>query len=274
MTKLKTRTIEDKMNILDEIVEVKREEVKILRRDFTISRFSDAEYFDSDCLDFASALSKPKRVSIIAEIKKASPSKGIIREDFDHMAIAEIYHESGADAISVLTDKTFFQGNISYLNNIAKIKSIPLLRKDFIIDEYQVFEAKSNGADAILLISEILSKTQIAELSDAAFELGMSVLLEMHSKKQISKIDFKKNRIIGINNRDLTKFKTDLTTTEMISKNIDNNVILVSESGINTKNDIDFIKTINVEAVLIGEHFMRNDNIGDSLKQMKDFCVK
>ncbi|NOX65020.1 MAG: indole-3-glycerol phosphate synthase TrpC [Chlorobi bacterium] len=259
-------------NILDEIVEVKREEVKILRRDFTLSRFSDSEHFDSDCSDFASALSKSGVISIIAEIKKASPSKGIIREDFDHMEIAEIYHKSGADAISVLTDKTFFQGNISYLNDIAKIKSIPLLRKDFIIDEYQVFEAKSNGADAILLISEILSKTQIAELSDAAFELGMSVLLEMHSEGQLNKIDFTKNRIIGINNRDLTKFKTDLKTTELISKKIDNDVILVSESGISTKDDIDFIKSINVDAVLIGEHFMRTENIGDSLKRMKRYC--
>jgi len=262
------------MNILDEIVEVKRKEVKTLRRDFTLSQFSDSEHFESVCLDFASALSKPESVSIIAEIKKASPSKGIIREDFDHMTIAEIYHEKEADAISVLTDKTFFHGSISYLNDIAKIKSIPLLRKDFIIDEYQVFEAKSNGADAILLISEILSKTQITELSDAAVELGMSVLLEMHSEDQINKIDFTKNRIIGINNRDLTKFKTDLKTTELISEKIDNDAILVSESGINTKDDIDFIKRINVDAVLIGEHFMRDENIGDSLKQMKRYCQK
>lgn len=259
-------------NILDEIVEVKREEVKILRRDFTLSRFSDSEHFGNDCLDFASALSKPNVISIIAEIKKASPSKGIIREDFDHSAIADIYHNNGADAISVLTDQNFFQGNISYLNDIAKIKSIPLLRKDFIIDEYQVFEAKSNGSDAILLISEILSKTQIAELTDAAYELGMSVLLEMHNDKQLYKIDFEKNKIIGINNRDLIKFKTDLRTTELISKKIDDDVTLVSESGISTKDDIDFIKRSNIDAVLIGEHFMRNKNIGDSLKEMKQYC--
>ena len=274
MTKPKQELQKIKMNILDEIVEVKREEVKILRRDFTLSRFSDLEYFELDCLDFASALSKPKVISIIAEIKKASPSKGIILEDFDHMAIADIYQKNGADAISVLTDKTFFQGDISYLNDIAKIKSVPLLRKDFIIDEYQVFEAKANGADAILLISEILSKNQIADLTDAAYELGMSVLLEMHSEEQIGIIDFLKNRIIGINNRDLTKFKTDLKTTELISQKIDNDVILVSESGINTKEDIDFLKGLNVDAVLIGEHFMRSDNIGDSLTQMKEYCLK
>lgn len=259
-------------NILDEIVEVKNEEVKTLKRDFTLSRFSDSEHFNASCLDFASALSKPEVISIIAEIKKASPSKGIIKEDFNHIAIADIYQENGANAISVLTDKLFFQGNISYLNEIAKIKSVPLLRKDFIIDEYQVFEAKSNGADAILLISEILSKNQITELSNVASDLGMAVLLEMHSDEQISKIDFSINKIIGINNRDLKKFKTDLNTTKLISEKIYDDVILVSESGINTKEDIDFVKSIKVDAVLIGEHFMRQQDIGNSVKQMKEFC--
>jgi indole-3-glycerol phosphate synthase len=259
-------------NILDEIVEVKYEEVNVLRKDFTPSRFSDSEHFSVKCMDFSSAVSKPEVISIIAEIKKASPSKGIIREDFDHISIAEIYHENGADAISILTDRNFFQGNISYLNDIAKIKEAPLLRKDFIIDEYQIFEAKSNGADAVLLISEILSKNQIIELTDAAFEFGMAVLLEMHSESQLSKIDFSKNRIIGINNRDLTKFKTDLKSTELISEKIDDDVILVSESGIRNKNDIDFMKSLNINAVLIGEHFMIQENIENSLKHMKEFC--
>lgn len=259
-------------NILDEIVEVKHEEVKTLKRDFTLSRFSDTEHFNASCLDFTSALSKPEVISIIAEIKKASPSKGIIREDFNHIAIANVYSENGANAISVLTDKLFFKGSISYLNDIAKIKSVPLLRKDFIIDEYQVFEARSNGADAILLISEILSKTQIAELTSAASDLGMSVLLEMHSDEQISKIDFSKNRIIGINNRDLTTFQTDLSTTELISQNIDDGVLLVSESGINSKADIDFLKNVNINAILVGEYFMSANSIRDSLKQMKGFC--
>ena len=158
------------------------------------------------------------------------------------------------------------------MNDIARIKSIPVLRKDFIIDEYQIFEAKSNGADAVLLISEILSENQIAELTDAASELGLAVLLEMHSESQLSKIDLSRNKIIGINNRDLTKFKTDLKTTELISKKIDDDVILVSESGIKNKDDIDFIKTINVDAVLTGEHFMSADNIGDSLRQMNEYC--
>jgi len=260
------------IDILSKIVEVKKEEVKLLKRDFTISRFSDFEYYTQECLDFEKALAKSEAISIIAEVKKASPSKGIIREDFNHLNIADIYMNNGANAISVLTDKLFFQGNISYLNDIAKYKSVPLLRKDFIIDEYQVFEAKANGADAILLISEILSTSQIKELTKAALELGMNILLELHSEEHLTKIDLSLNNIIGINNRDLTNFTTDLNTTKIISELISEDVIIVSESGINNKENIDFLKETKTNAILVGEHFMRADNIGDSLKQMKEFC--
>ena len=258
--------------ILSEIVEVKNDEVKLLKRDFTLSRFSDMEFFGNSCLSFYDALSKRDRISIIAEVKKASPSKGIIREDFNHLKIADIYMNNGADAISVLTDNKFFKGNILYLNDIAREKEVPLLRKDFIIDEYQVFEAKGNGADAILLIAEILSANQIEELSSAANELGMSVLLELHNEEEISKIDFSSNKIIGINNRDLSNFKTDIRTTEIISNKLPDDILLVSESGINTKANIEYLKGIDTNAVLVGEHFMRADNIGDSLKMMKEFC--
>jgi len=259
-------------NILSEIVEVKKEEVKLLKRDFTLSRFSDLEFFDSTCLSFSDALSKPDGISIIAEVKKASPSKGIIREDFNHLNIADIYMNNGADAISVLTDKQFFKGNISYLNDIAKEKGVPLLRKDFIIDEYQIYEAKANGADAILLIAEILSANQITELSSAAFELEMSVLLEMHNEEEIGKIDFSLNKIIGINNRDLSNFKTDIKTTEIISDKLPDDILIVSESGITNKENIDYLKRINTNSILVGEHFMRADNICNSLKTMKEFC--
>ncbi len=260
------------IDILSKIVTVKKDEVKLLKRDFTLSRFSNSEYFEIDCLNFENALSKPEAISIITEIKKASPSKGIIRDDFNHLAIADVYMNNGADAISVLTDKHFFKGNIKYLNDIAKYKSVPLLRKDFIINEYQVFEAKANGADAILLISEILSENQIKELSNAAFELGMKVLLELHSEEHLSKIDLSLNKIIGINNRDLTNFTTDLNTTKIISELITEDVIIVSESGINNKSNLEFLKSTKTNAVLVGEHFMRADNIGDSLKQMKELC--
>jgi len=259
-------------NILEEIVEVKHNEVKILKRDFTISRFSDFEYYSQKCLDFANALSSEDSISIIAEVKKASPSKGVIRNDFNHLDIADIYRENGANAISVLSDKQFFMGDIVYLNEIAREKTVPLLRKDFIIDEYQIYEAKANGADAILLISEILSANQIEELSNAAYELGMSVLLEMHSEDEISKIDFSLNNIIGINNRDLTSFITDIKTTGLIAEKLPNDIILVSESGIKEKKDLDYLKSLETNAILVGEHFMKSDNIKDAIVKMKAHC--
>ena len=178
------------MNKLQKIIEIKKEEVKKLRSDFSLSRFSDLEFFYKKCIDFRSALVRNNMLGLIAEIKKASPSKGVIRGDFNHIKIAEEYFKAGVDAISILTDKKFFQGNISFLNDIAKFKEAPLLRKDFVIDEYQVFEAKANGADAILLISETLSKMQINELTHAALEIGLAVLLEVHSKVQLVKIDY------------------------------------------------------------------------------------
>ena len=184
------------MSILDEIIEIKKEEVKTLRADFSLSRFSDSEFFDKSCISFKNAISKPGGLNVITEVKKASPSKGVIREDFDHLKIAEMYMSNGANAMSVLTDQRFFKGNISFLNDIAKIKEIPLLRKDFIIDEFQVFEAKANGADVILLIAEALSAKQIEELSACAAENGMDVLLELHSEEELKKVDFWTNKII------------------------------------------------------------------------------
>lgn len=260
------------LNILSQIVEVKIEEVKRLKRDFTISRFSDSEFYSKLCLNFENALIKKEAIAIIAEIKKASPSKGIIRKDFNPLKIADIYMENDVNAISVLTDEQFFQGNISYLNEIAHYKSVPLLRKDFIINEYQVFEAKANGADAILLISEILSENQIKELSKAAFELGMNVLLELHNENQIPKIDFSLNKIIGINNRDLSNFATDLNTTLKISEQIHANVVFVSESGISEQRNFDFLKDTKTNAVLIGEHFMKAENIANSVKKIQEYC--
>jgi len=259
-------------NILHDIVEAKKEEVKLLKRDFTYKRFADSEFFEKNSLSFFNALNNKNRISIIAEIKKASPSKGLLLENFDHIKIASIYFENEADAISILTDKNFFQGNIKYLNDIAKIKSAPLLRKDFIIDEFQIFETKSNGADAILLISEILSENQIKELTQAAQEHYMDVLLELHSSEQISKIDFSINKIIGINNRDLSNFNVDIKTTHKISELLPDDILIVSESGIRNKNDIDFLKTTNTSAVLVGEHFMKSKNIAEALKEFKEYC--
>lgn len=260
------------MNILKEIVEVKKDEVKNLKKKFSYNSFNSLEYFNSETRNFEKSLTNDRRISVIAEIKKASPSKGIIRHDFDHLKIAEVYNSASVDSISVLTDEKFFNGNIHLISDIKKITDVPLLRKDFIIDEYQILEAKAFGADAILLICEILSANQIKDLTDCAAELNLSVLLELHSSNEISKIDFQRNKVIGINNRDLTDFSVDITTTEKIKDEIEQQVIIVSESSISIEKDVEYLKKINVNAVLVGEHFMKSENLVESLKQFLDWC--
>jgi indole-3-glycerol phosphate synthase len=260
------------MSFLDSILKIKKVEVTGLRKNFSISRFEESEFFGTPLLSLKSALRKNDRLGIIAEIKKASPSKGILKSDFDFRNIASIYMENGVDAISILTDKNFFQGDIKYLNEIAKRKTIPLLRKDFIIDEYQVYEAKANGADAILLIAEALSARQIRDLTLAAKEFRLDVLLELHSEKQLDKIDFTVNDLIGINNRDLDTFLVDTNSSIKISRLIPENVTIVSESGFNKKEDVRSISHSRVKALLIGEHFMRSENIAASIKEIKEWC--
>lgn len=260
------------MTILEEINEVKREEVKVLRRDYSLSRFTDSEFFSKKRISFYNSLNARDRITIIAEIKKASPSKGIIREDFNHLEIAEIYLKNKVEAISVLTDVNYFKGSINYLNDIAKIKTVPLLRKDFIIDEYQIFEAKANGADAILLIAESLSKNQISELTAAAKETDLEVLLELHSIEELPKINFEGNKIIGINNRDLKTFSVDLKTTKEIGQLIPSQNLIVAESGIKSQSNIEFIKDTRARSILVGEHLMAAKNISKAVGELKEWC--
>ena len=212
------------MNILEEIIEYKKDEVKKLKKKYSLLSFEEMEFFEKPALKLKNFIPSDS-LGIIAEIKKASPSKGIIRGEFNHLKIAETYFRENVSAISVLTDENFFKGNINFLKDIAVIKQRPLLRKDFIIDEHQVYESKGAGADIILLISEILSKQQIQEFTCAAKELGMDVLLELHSKEQLSKIDFELNTIIGINNRNLEDFSVNLETTKQISSEIPGEVL-------------------------------------------------
>jgi len=261
------------LNILEQIVEVKKEEVKNLKQKYSLNSFKEMEYFESKSLKFSNKVKSNQNISIISEIKKASPSKGIIREDFNHLKIAETFFNCGADAISILTDEKFFKGNIGFLKEIALIKETPLLRKDFIIDEIQVFQSKANGADIILLISEILSKAQINELSHAAKEAGLEVLLELHSERQLSKIDFSINNILGVNNRNLEDFSIDLNTTLNLSKLIPDEIILVAESGIKEKEDIDYLVQADIDAILIGEHLMASKIIEEKFKELKEWCL-
>lgn len=260
------------MTILQKIVEEKKSEVKNLHIQFTRESFTDSELFGTQRLDFHSALRKKRKINVIAEIKKASPSKGILRKIFNPLEIAKNYMRVGADAISVLTDKKFFQGDITNLKEIAEIKIVPLLRKDFIIDEFQILEAKANGADAILLISEILSKEQIKDFTYLAKEVDLDVLLEIHSAEQLDKLDFRVNNIIGINNRNLDNFSVDISTTKELAKILPNYVTIVSESGISSKGELDFLKNTDTHAVLVGEFFMKSKDIENSLSQFIEWC--
>ena len=261
------------MNILDKILEEKKEEVRLLKNKYSISSFKSMDLFGTQNLSLIKKLNDKSHISIISEIKKASPSKGVLKKDFDHLDIADSYIKNGADAISILTDEKFFQGKTQYLSDISKISTIPLLRKDFIIDEYQVFEAKAIGADVILLIAEALTKVQINSLTQTAKEVGLEVLLEVHSTDQLDKIDFSLNKIIGINNRDLNTFTVDLNTTKEIINNLTAEIKVVSESGISNKKDIDLLKSLNVNGILVGEHLMKSENLDKSFSQLKEWCA-
>lgn len=260
------------MNFLEEILAIKKEESARLHRDFTISRFKDSKFYEIPRISFSEEVKSNSDISIIAEIKKASPSKGILIDNFDYKMIAETYMEFGANAISVLTDEIFFKGNIKYLREIAEFKNKPILRKDFIVDEFQIYEAKSNGADIILLIAEALSEQQIKELSQCALENDMEVLLETHSIEQLSKIDFNINKIIGVNNRNLKTFNVDINTTIEVKEKLPKDLILISESGISKYEDIQKLKQAKINGTLVGEMLMKAENIKKSLQELKKWC--
>ena len=261
------------MNILTDILKSKKEEVARLKKRLSKRSFIDSEFYNEKSLSFYNQINGKGNIAVIAEIKKASPSKGLIKEDFNHLEIAETYFSHSVNAVSILTDHKYFKGEIGFLYEIAGIKQAPLLRKDFIIDEIQIYEAKANGADLILLICEALSKNQIEEFTNLASEIGLEVLLELHNENQLEKIDFGLNKIIGVNNRNLEDFSVDLSSTQKISTLLPHEVVLVSESGISKKEDIDYLKSVHTDAVLVGEHLMRSDNIDSSLDELRKWCT-
>jgi indole-3-glycerol phosphate synthase len=260
------------LNILEKILESKKEEVRLLKKQYSISSFESMEFFKKLKLSLIKNLKNKSHLSIIAEIKKASPSKGVIKKDFDHLSIAEIYLKSNIDAISILTDEKYFEGKIDYLWDIARMSNIPLLRKDFIIDELQIFQSKAFGADVILLIAEELSKSQIKDFTQIASKIGLEVLLEIHSEDQLNKIDFDTNKIIGINNRDLTTFNVDIYTTLKLKKLLPIDISIISESGISSSENIQLLKTNHIDGVLVGEYFMKSMNLEYELAQFKKWC--
>ena len=254
--------------ILDEIVAYKKKELLETKRG---TPFADQKMRAADAgptRGFGKALAAGTGIRLIAEVKKASPSKGVIREDFDPVKIAGTYEESGAACLSVLTEKNYFQGDLAYLGAIRKAVGLPLLRKDFIIDEYQIFEARAAGADAILLIAACLDRRQMEDFLGTAEGLGLDVLVESHTLKELDKTLLAGARILGINNRDLTSFTVNLQTTFDLLKDIPDDRIVVSESGIRTRDDVVRLEKSGVDAVLVGESLMREKDIGKKVKEL------
>jgi indole-3-glycerol phosphate synthase len=233
----------------------------------TEKRLQEAKKSD---FPFERALKK-KGISFICEVKKASPSKGVIAENFPYLQIAKEYEAAGASAISVLTEPEFFKGKNEYLQSIAKEVEIPVLRKDFIIDEFQIYEAKFLGASAVLLICAILENEKLKRYIELARSIGLSALVETHNETEAENALEAEEKIIGMNNRDLKTFNVDLQTTKRLCELIPSDVIKVSESGIKTSQDIQFLKECSVDAVLIGESFMLAQDKKGYMEKLKVF---
>jgi len=259
-------------DILKTILEHKRQEVASARRDQPLSelksRIADLE---DQPRGFVRALRDAEAsgwTPVIAEVKKGSPSKGVIRPDFDPLEIAEIYERHGAACLSVLTDERFFLGHLRFLALIREQVRLPLLRKDFLYDPYQIFEARAAGADAILLIAAMLELSQLRDLTDQARELNLDVLLEIHDERELETALQVNVELIGINNRNLRTFVTDLGTTERLARRIPGNRMIVAESGINSRDDVVRLQQAGAQVFLVGESLMREPDIGAKLQEL------
>lgn len=255
-------------NILDKIIEQKKHELEQKKFYFPLTKF--IKNLKPSERSFKTALQTGDYLHIIAEIKKASPSEGLICPDFDPVKIAKIY-EKHADAISVVTDEKFFQGKLEYLEKISAFSKVPLLRKDFIIDEYQIYESRLNGADAILLIANVLTLDQLISFMKIARHYDMDCLVEVHTLEELREVLRVPVEIIGINNRNLQTFDIDITTTAKLAPHIPEGKIIVSESGIKTRKDLEILKA-DAMAILIGTHLMKSKNMADRLKKWKEAC--
>ncbi|MCS6864770.1 MAG: indole-3-glycerol phosphate synthase TrpC [Gemmataceae bacterium] len=255
--------------ILDRILETKQREVAAAK---AMVPACELERRIADCppvRDFPRSLRRTGQVAIIAEVKKASPSAGVIRPDFDPVAIARLYEAHGAAAISVLTDSEYFQGHLDYLTAIKSVVRLPVLRKDFIIDRYQLLEARAAGADAVLLIAECLPGEQLATLQQQATAIGLHTLVELHDAEQLPRVLACGATIIGINNRDLRTFITRLDHTRELRPHIPPDRTVVSESGIRSHADLVALQAAGVQAVLVGESLMRAPDIGAALDSLR-----
>jgi len=262
--------------MLYKIIADKMAEVELRKSETSLEQLKEQVGLMPRCRNFYKAVTKQNKrgINVIAEVKKASPSAGIICRDFDPVAIAKIYERCGADAISVLTDEKYFQGRLEYVNQVKQAVSLPVLRKDFIIDLWQVYESRAAGADAILLIAEVLKPAELSDLMIAAAELTLTVLLEVHQADSLlavrSLIGFPRKgySVLGINNRNLKTMEVDLNTTSRLAELVDNKDGLVAESGIKTRNDVERLKTVGVKTVLVGEVLCSSNDIESKFTEL------
>jgi len=255
------------MAILDEILRRKKERLGEAKRKVPLREIKARAAEADPPLDFSKAVKRTDRIKLIAEVKKASPSKGLIRPDWDPQKIASIYAEK-AHAVSVLTEEDFFEGSLSYINIVKKNSGLPVLRKDFIIDEYQVYESRAAGADSILLIARILEMAQAEEYMSMARELGMAVLFEVHDMKELETALKLNAPVIGINNRDLNTLKIDLARTFELKTEMPANKIVISESGIDTREHVLRLSEAGVDAVLVGTAIMKERDIAKKIDEL------
>lgn len=255
-------------NVLDVIVARKRQEVAEARMLRPESLLEDEAGLAEPPRGFADAIFNNPGVALIAEVKKASPSAGLIRAEFDAVGIARVYENHGATCLSVLTDEHFFQGHLNDMRAVRAAVSLPVLRKEFIIDRYQILEARAAGADCILLIAECLEQNLLADLYGYARELGMDVLIELYEPENLERVLSLNPRLVGVNNRNLKTMVTDLDHTIRLAKQIPASVMLVGESGIRTHEDLLRLKDAGVKAVLVGESLMKQQNIGTAVNAL------
>ena len=262
------------MNILDKICETTKERIGKEKQKISLSEVRKiAESIKSvekeNYFNFEKAISKKEKINFICEIKKASPSKGIITEEFDYIKIAKNYQKAKADALSCLTEPHYFLGANEYLKEVKETVNIPILRKDFIIDEYMIYQSKNIKADAILLIAAVLDKYKLKDYFCIANDLGLSSLFEIHNEEELEKILNLNPRIIGVNNRNLKTFEVDINNSVRLRKLIPNNIIFVSESGIKNRNDIKILEENKTNAVLIGETLMIKKDKEKEIKKLR-----
>jgi indole-3-glycerol phosphate synthase len=273
-----TKPMSTQPSILTRILTQKRAEIASSKATTPLGALAERVSTTPPVRDFAAALRKPGTTTLIAEIKKASPSRGVLREDFDHMELARTYMAHGASALSILTDTHFFQGSLSYLEQVRQAQAtaslpqhIPLLRKDFLVDPYQVYEARVSGADALLLIVAALDDTTLGNLLETTYRLGMHALVEVHTAAEMERALAAGAQVIGVNNRDLHTFTTTLETTEQLAQLLPDGAdrpLLVGESGIYTATDVARLHACGVDAVLVGEALVTAPDIAARVRDL------